>query len=207
MLESDFANVRKYLDYRSTGNVLKVKKALRSEAERQGWIIDKYSLNANNLKWNTVELLSLDLMNKGEEITVASSNEEYQFYKALYRLNAVQWDDSGAEFDLHSGDEGFESLKKLLAVGEPVLTIIDNNHTVNAISLIQDSQDHRRFILQVYDPNYVGLIKHVYITRAVCADFEFDEDGNVTSVTPGYKYTCEYEGKQVGLKFSDILVE
>lgn len=203
MLNSQFANVKLYLDYSSLGSTLKVKRSLRSEAEQQGWQTGTYKLDANNLNWTHVELLSLDIAGSPDKINVAGKNDEFQLYSALYMMNAVQWDDKGAEFDLYNGDEGFNKLKRLLAVGEPVITMIDESHTVNAIGLIQDTNDHRKFILTVYDSNYPGALKKIYITRSIIASFNKGENGFVPDKV-GYKYTCVYEGKQVGIAFSDI---
>ncbi len=205
MLTGDFSNVKKYLDYGSSGGTLKVKESLTAAASAEGWVTQRYKLDASNLKWEKVELLSLDIAGSSDKIAKASSEEEAEFYKALYTLNAIQWDDSFAEFDLFDGDKGFEELKELLARGEPVLTTIDGSHTVNAIGLIQDSTDHRKFVLQVYDPNYPGSVKQVYITRSVKGSFDI-KDGKSKCREVGYEYTCEYEGKQVGICFSDVAV-
>ncbi len=205
MMNSDYADVKQYLDFSSKGSVLKVLDDLIEDAESCGWVSSRYKLSSSNLQWEKVELLSLDIAGGQDKIEQASSKSELEFYKALYSLNAVQWNDSGAEFDLFDGDEGFDYLKNLLAVGEPVLTTIDGAHTVNAISLIQDSEDHRRYILEVYDSNYPGAVKKLYITRAVMGEFDIS-DGEATLKDVTYQYTCEYEGKQVGVTFSDIAV-
>ena len=205
MMNSDYANVKEYLDYSSGGSLLEVYENMLDDALSQGWTKQKYTLNADNLEWNQVELLSLDIAGSEDKIAAASSESEMQFYKALYWMNAVQWNDEGAEFNLYDGDEGFEMLKALLAAGEPVLTTIDGSHTVNAISLIQDSSDHRKFILQVYDSNYPGSTRKIYITRAVRGEFTIS-DGSAELDEVTYEYTCEYDGKQVGISFSDIAV-
>ena len=205
MLRSQYANVKEYLDYSSLGSTLKVKHSLRKSAEEQGWKTDTYKLDANNLNWTHVELLSLDIAGSPDKINVVGKNDEFQLYSALYMMNAVQWDDKAAEFDLYEGDEGFAKLKRLLALGEPVLTMIDGAHTVNAIGLIQDSTDHRKFILTVYDSNYPGAQKKIYITRSVIGSIKNGARG-FTSDGVGYKYTCVYEGKQVGVTFSDVAI-
>ncbi|MGN0634398.1 MAG: VWA domain-containing protein [Oscillospiraceae bacterium] len=202
MMMSDFSDVKKYLDYSSKGTVLKIDDDLRAKALQEGWSIKKYALKANNLSWEKVELLSLDIANCADKIEKASSKDEAEFYKALYRLNAVQWDDDGATFDLFANDEGFERLKELLALGEPVVTTIDGSHTVNTIGLIQDTQDHRKYVLQIYDNNYPGAVKKLYVTRSVKGCFDI-ADGTAKLSEVAYEYTCEYEGKQVGIKFSD----
>jgi uncharacterized protein YegL len=205
MLTGQFSDVKQYLDYSSSGAILKIDDSLLSLAESQGWVMKKYTLDASNLNWQKVELLSLDISGSADKIEKASSAWELQFYKALYRLNALQWDDSEYTFDLFDGDEGFERLKDLLSKGEAVVTTIDGSHTVNAIGLIQDSSDHRKYVLEIYDNNYPGTTKKLYITRSVKGEFDI-EDGKATLENVGYLYTCEYEGKQVGLKFSDVAV-
>lgn len=203
LITGEFGDVKKYLDYSSSGSVLKVDADLMAKALQQGWSVKKYKLDANNLSWEKVELLSLNVKECSDKIAKASSDSEAEFYKALYHLNALQWDDTPVTFDLFNGDEGFDELKSLLALGEPVVTTIDGSHTVNAIGLIQDSSDHRKYVLQVYDSNYPGSIKKLYITRAVKGNFDIsDGKGKLKDVS--YEYTCEYDGKQVGVKFSDV---
>lgn len=201
MMLGDYADVTKYLDYKSSGNVLKVDEDMLSDALAQGWSADKYDLASSNLKWTQVQLLSLDLTGSADKIEEYAGNDELQLYKALYRLNAIQWNDSEDIFTLYDGDEGFERLKNLLALGEPALMTIDGSHTVNVIALIQDSDDHRKFVLQVYDSNYPGTTKKLYISRSVLGEFTI-EDGEATVDGVTYEYTCEYEGKQVGVEFS-----
>jgi hypothetical protein len=60
-------------------------------------------------------------------------------------------------------------------------------------------------VLQVYDPNYPGSVKQVYITRSVKGSFDI-KDGKPKCSEVGYEYTCEYEGKKVGICFSDVAV-
>ncbi len=201
MLTSDYADVKEYLDYDSKGLTLKVRSDLRSAAQEQGWVVQDFPLNSGNLTWQNVEMLSLDIKNGADKIEKASSHDELEFLKALYRLNAEQWNDEDARFDLYSsGDEGFELLKTRLASGVPMVAVIDDSHAVNVIGLVQDSEDHRQFCLQVYDNNYVGAVKNLYIKRTIKC--ELDENGEL--VGEGCCYSCDYEGKQVGLSFSDV---
>ncbi len=207
LMSGELADVKRYLDYTSMGGTLRVKSELEKKAENQGWKVKEYKLNANNLHWNRVELLSLDIAGSEDKVRFSSSDWEAELYKALYRLNAVQWADDGATFDLRNGDEGFDNLKRLLAIGEPVVTMIDGSHTVNATGLIQDSTDHRKYILTIYDNNYPGVEKKLYITKTIVGDFGISDGKNVDLRKVGAKYTCEYEGKQVGVEFSDIAVQ
>ena len=196
---SDFSDARQYLDFSSSGDVLKVDSNKLVEAEAAGWKPVEYAIKGNSLEWKKLELLSLDISGSYDKIAAKYPSWEAGLYKTLHALNALQWNDKEYEFNLTSGDEGFERLKKLLSEGVPVVTTIDDSHTVNAIGLIQDSNAHRKYILQVYDTNYPDKVKEIYITRspiAVCDNTEL--------LYTAFEYTTTYEGKQVGLSFSDV---
>lgn len=202
-LNDDFSDAKNYLDFSTDGEVLKVDEKKLDRAKRSGWDIKEYPINASNLDWKRVELLSLDIANSADKIAEAYSKEDAELLNALFTLNSLQWMDQKYEFNLTGGDEGFERLKQLLAEGIPVVTTIDDMHSVNAIGLIQDSTEHRRYILQVYDCNYPGKTREVYITRSPIASCTA-EDGKLTVKSTAFEYTAEYEGKQVGINFSDV---
>lgn len=147
--------------------------------------------------------MSLDIAGSLSEIESRYSEWEAGFYGALYRLNAMQWDDSESEFNLTNGDDGFNRLTKLLSQGVPVVTTIDDTHTVNAIGLIQDSTCHRKYILQVYDSNYPGQIKELYITKSIKGSYDIN-NGQAELTGTGFAYSATYEGKLVGVSFSDV---
>ncbi len=197
------ADVKLYLDYKSKGDTLKISEDAEAEYKSGGWVKDTYTIDSGNLDWTFVELLSFDIAGSMELIEQKYGEEEAQLYKALYRLNALRWDDSAYEFDLTGGDAGFERLKKLLSQGVPVVTTIDDSRTVNAVGLIQDTECHRKYVLQVYDSNYPGKIKEVYIEKSPLGNFEINGD-SVKSAGTQFTYNVTYEGKQVGISFSDV---
>lgn len=198
-----YGDVTLYLDYKSKGDLLKIKDEYADDAKSGGWAIDKYPINGGNLEWSAVELMSLDIAGSLSEIESRYSEWEAGFYGALYRLNAMQWDDSESEFNLTNGDDGFNRLTKLLSQGVPVVTTIDDTHTVNAIGLIQDSTCHRKYILQVYDSNYPGQIKELYITKSIKGSYDIN-NGQAELTGTGFAYSATYEGKLVGVSFSDV---
>ena len=199
----DIADSKKYLDFKSGGNILQVSSSMLEKADKSGWKVSEYPIESNALDWKKVQLLSLDVAGSSDKIASAYSKWEAELFKALHTLNALQWNDSQYEFNLTSGDEGFERLKKLLSEGVPVVTTIDDSHTVNAIGLIQDSNAHRKYILQVYDTNYPSKVKEIYINRSPIA-FCSVSDGKATVKSTAFEYSTTYEGKQVGLSFSDV---
>lgn len=204
-LTGNFGDTKYYLDYESDGDTLKVEKNKRNEAESAGWAVKRYpmSLNTPGIEWNYVELLSLDIAGSADRISSFYNKNEAQLYSALYRLNALQWDDAADEFNLNGGNEGFERLKSLLAQGIPVVTTIDDTHTVNVISVIQDSTNHRSYVLQVYDNNYPEKIKEIYLTKSPIGTYKI-ADGKASLDSTSYEYSATYEGKAVGLEFSDV---
>ena len=85
-----------------------------------------------------------------------------------------------------------------------VTTLETDTHTVNAIGLIQDSDCHRKYILQIYDNNYPGETKQLYIQKLPKCKLKIDSNGKATVVGTTFEYSATYEGKQVGIEFSDV---
>ena len=200
----DFNDPKNYLDFSSSGTVLKVKSDTLTKAENAGWKPKEYPIKGSAIEWNSVELLCLDVAGSFSNILSSYSDWEAQLFSALHTLNALQWSDKEYEFNLTNGDEGFERLKMLLAEGCPVVTTIDDSHTVNAIGLIQDSNVHRQYILQVYDSSYPGKTKEIYINRSPIAKCKISS-GKASLESTYFEYSTTYEGKQVGLSFSEVL--
>ena len=201
-LGSKFADVSQYLDYDSSGAVLQVEPSIKSEAEDSGWKAIEYEADAG-LDWTRVEFLALDVAGEGKDnIAKAYSKDELEFYKALYHYNAMQWDDSSEEYNLTGGSEGFERLEQQLSKGVPVVTVIDGTHAVNAIGLIQDSTNHNEYVLQIYDSNHPNDIQKIFITKQLGGTFDVSGDKAVFKDTK-YTYNATYEGKQVGISFTD----
>ncbi len=202
-LTGTFGDVKSYLDYKSSGDTLKVKEKYAIEALNSGWKIQSVPVTSNNLNWQFVELLYMDIENNFGDIENSYIKWEAQFYKSLYRLNALQWDNADNVFKLIDGDESFNKLKSLLSRGEPVITTIDDTHTVNAIGLIQDTSCHRKYILQIYDNNYPGQTKEIYITKSPIGSYQINGESAFLKGTSD-SYTATYEGKQIGLSFTDM---
>ncbi|WP_028510822.1 VWA domain-containing protein [Ruminococcus sp. NK3A76] len=202
-LGSKFADVSEYLDYNSEGSVLQVEPSVKTEAEDSGWKAIEY--DTEGLDWSKVEFLALDIAGGADKIKDAYSKDDVEFLKALYHYNAMQWDDSKDEYNLIGGSEGFERLQEQLSKGIPVVTMIDNSHAVNAIGLIQDSDNHNEYVLQIYDSNYPSDVQKIYITKNLGGVFDISGD-KATFKDTKFTFNATYEGKQVGLSFTDVQV-
>ena len=200
MLSGTFSDVKEYLDYDNNGKVLQIKSDLKSEAISKGWIIQNKKIKAKNFDWETAQMLSLDVANGLDKIKKGYGSDDAKLASYVYRLNALRWDDRNDEYSLADGEGSFIRLEQNLALGVPVVTTIDDKRTVNAVSLIEDAKCHRKYVLQVYDNSYPDKMKEIYIEKKpVCV---LDEKGKLTG--NDYVYTATYEGKQVGIAFSDV---
>ena len=205
VMYNKYADVTEYLDYTSEGSTLQVKKNYRMDCENKGWAITKRKLDGVNMLWSNVELLNLNVAEGTERITKGYSAGDAQLCAALYRLNVLQWDDAEFEFNLNNGDEGFIELQRQLSLGVPVVTTIDDTHTINTIGLIRDSNCHRKYILRVYDNNYPGKIKELYLEKKPVATLAIDTEGGVEVRGQTFTYEATYEGKKVGVAFSNVV--
>ena len=199
-----YSDVTEYVDYTSDGTTLEIKKKYLMDAQNKGWTVKSWPVEAGNLKWNAVELLTLDVADSADNIAAGYNSNDAELCTALYRLNALQWDDEDDEFNLTNGDEGFVMLRKQLSMGVPVVTTIDDSHTVNTIGLIRDSACHRKFILRVYDNNYPNKVKELYIEKKPVAKLAIDTEGNAEVLGQTFTYEATYEGKKVGVSFSNV---
>ncbi len=201
LFSGKYSDVRQYLDYSSGGDKLEIEKDSYNDAMSKGWSVKNSAVEGSNLKWKSVDLLAMDIAGSYDKIEKGYSHDAAQFAQALYRLNALQWDDEKDEYKL-SG-EGFERLKNQLGMGVPAIVTIADSHTVNAIGLIQDSICHRKFILQVYDNNYPDEKKEIYIEKKMICKLDFN-NGKASVAKTDFAYSASYEGKQVGIMFSDV---
>ena len=202
LFSDKYADVEQYLDFTSGGDTLMVKEDYQFDCKNKGWVPVKTEIEGANLTWKDVQLLSLDIANGSKKIESGYSKNDAEFAKCLYRLNAMQWDDSADEFNLNEGEDKFDLLVEQLSLGIPVVTTIDDTHTVNVIGLVQDSECHRKYMLQVYDNNYPGETKELYLEKLPKAILSVSGDGTPTLEGTGSEYSATYEGKQVGVSFS-----
>ncbi len=202
LFSDKYADVSQYLDFDSDGDVLKIIDDYQFDCKNKGWVPVKTPIKGGNLSWKTVELLSLDIAGASSKIASGYSKSDAEFAKCLYRLNAIQWDDSSYEFNLNEGDEKFDLIVEQLSLGIPVVSTIDDTHTVNIIGLVQDSECHRKYILQVYDNNYPGETKELYIEKLPKCVLDISDDGQVTLKGTENEYIASYEGKNVGVSFT-----
>ena len=89
-----YSDVTKYLDYSCTGDILTLNDDYKYDSKNKGWVKDVTKISGGNLRWKKVELLDMDIANGIDKIKGGYSSNDAEFAKALYRLNALQWDDS-----------------------------------------------------------------------------------------------------------------
>lgn len=194
---NEYSDLTKYLDFTQKQSVtLPVKADILAQAKAKGFSTVNYDIKDLGLSWINAQLLALDVENNSAAIESVYGKDETEFYKALLRHHVLLWEDVDANVKkLADGRTCFDSIQEQLLEGVPAVLLINGNHAVNAISLIQDADCPRRFILQVYDNNHPGEIKEIIIERIVTG--QFDENGQSTGVT--YRYAATYESEDIAL--------
>lgn len=197
---NEFTDLTSYLDFESTGGkLLKVKSDVLAKAQSVGFGTVSYEIKDLGLEWTHVQLLAIDVANNVNAIASTYGNDEAELYKALLRYHVLQWEDTeNCRYKLSDGRECFDRIEELLLEGTPAVIMINGNHTVNAISLIQDSDCPRRFILQIYDNNYAGEIREIIIEKIVTGVFDGSSESDIV-----YSYVAVYDGEDVSVTLYD----
>lgn len=199
---NEFSKLTEYLDFDKKEQVtLPVKADILSKAKSMGFGTVNYDISDLGLgKWIYAQLLAVDVAGNSAAIESSYGKDEAELYKALLRHHVLIWENVDANvIGLAEGRICFDRIQQRLLEGIPAVLLINGNHAVNAIALIQDAGCPRRFILQVYDSNYPDEIKEITIERIVTGTF--DEAGKNTGVV--YRYAAVYDSVDIALEICD----
>lgn len=199
---NEFSDLTEYLDFsKKKVTILPVKRDILEKATAKGFGTVNYNISELGIgSWIYAQLLAIDVQNNSAAIESAYGKDEAELYKALVRHHVLIWENVESNVvKLSEGKECFDLIRQRLLEGTPAILLINGNHAVNAISLIQDADCPRRFILQVYDSNYPGEIKEITVERIVTGTF--DESGSNTGVV--YRYAAVYDSLDVALSLCD----
>ena len=199
---NEYSKLTDYLDFeKKEQTILPVKADILNKAKSQGFGTVNYDIKDLGLgNWLYAQLLAIDVANNSSAIESAYSKDEAELYKALLRHHVLIWENVEKNvIKLADGKECFDRIQQRLLEGTPAVLLINGNHAVNAISLIQDADCPRRFILQVYDTNYPGEIREITVERIVTGTF--DDAGNSTGVV--YRYAAVYDSLDISLSVCD----
>lgn len=198
-----FTDCLEYLDFKKRSSTLSPTEKLRTEGASKGWNTVRLNLHDEKLKWDAVEFFALDIKNASDKIALKYGESEGQFYKAINRLNAIQWNDSAQTHRFSEGDAAFELLKARLSDGVPAVITINDERAVNAVALIRDSNQPNKYILRVYDTKTVDQTTDIAITKY--SGGVFAKDGTYKSSKNYYKATID--GNEVSLAVCDTVTK
>ena len=121
--------------------------------------------------------------------------DESQLLDAIWRLFILQSNDKKTTFGPEP-DQAFNELYNSLNNGTPLVLDIRNKHShaINAIRLIQDTNDANKYKIEVYDNNYPGETRYIEVTRSKYSKFAL----NYTAWTNEYSYKFKYDMENDG---------
>ena len=116
--------------------------------------------------------------------------DESQLIDAIWRLYILQANAKKTSFSSDS-DKAFNELYSQLNDGTPLVIGLSGagNHAINAIRLIQDTNDANKYKIEVYDNNYPGETRYIEVTRSKYSKFVLD----YTAWTNEYNYEFKYD--------------
>lgn len=94
-----------------------------------------------------------------------SKDDEHKLLDAIWRLFITQYKDDKRTYFSTSPDKAFSELETHLENGIPTVIIINGNHAINGIKLIQDNEDGNKFKIAVYNNNFPGETQYIEMTR------------------------------------------
>lgn len=199
---NEFTDLLEYLDFDNSGGlVLEVKNDILAKAKQVGFGSVNYEILDLGLDWRYVQLLAVDVKDNSSAIEATYGKDEAELYKALLRYHVLQWEDvENCRYKMSDGRECFDRIEELLLEGTPAVLMLDGNHAVNAIALIQDADCPRRFILQIYDNNYPGEIREITIEKIVTGVFS---GGAASSGEIVYSYVAVYDSEDISVTLYD----
>ena len=127
-----------------------------------------------------------------EKLRENITSEESNLLNAIYRLFVEQAIDEEIGFG-DSPDKAFSALKESLNNNIPIVIGINGNHAINAVKLIQQSPN--KYKIEVYDNNYPGEKRYIYVTRIKFNKIQL----NFTAWVNEYDYSFQYDSDNDGI--------
>ena len=127
-----------------------------------------------------------------EKLIENTTSEESNLLNAIYRLFIEQAVDKEISFGPNP-DKAFLALKESLNNNVPIVIGINGNHAINAVKLIQQSPN--KYKIEVYDNNYPGEKRYIYVTRIKFNKVQW----NFTAWVNEYDYSFQYDSDDDGI--------
>lgn len=180
------------VDYRNKieDGLFTIKKDYIDQLEKIAATIKESNYSGKN---DAIKKFQYALLNTAaEEFKTNTEEEEYNFFQAITRLNALQINDERISFTSEP-DKAYARLEKEIKKGVPVLVTINDSYAVNAIRILRDNKDSNKFKIEVYDSNYPGETRYINAERT-----KYNIKG-LEEYTNEYQFTFHYDGKEVSL--------
>ena len=180
------------IDYRNKieDGLFKIKKEYYDQLDEIAATIRESNYSGKN---EMIKKFQYALLNTASvEFKSKTEDEEYNFFQAITRLNALQINDERISFTSEP-DKAYARLEREIKKGVPVLVTINDSYAVNAIRILRDNKDSNKFKIEVYDSNYPGETRYISAERK---KYNIAEDEKYTNE---YKFIFYYDSKEVKL--------
>ena len=172
-------------DYRDRieNRVMKINEKYKEMFNELGFKIIERSVSGH-ADYDKYESVLIDV---NSEAFKSKASSDYQLYNAVWYLFIHQNQMKYTSFAT-SPDKAYNEIVTNISglIPQPISI---GNHEINAIRLIQDNSDSNKFKIEVYDNNYSGETRYVYVTRSKFSKWAF----SVTAWTNEYQYSFKYD--------------
>ncbi|MCR4581189.1 MAG: VWA domain-containing protein [Bacilli bacterium] len=170
-----------------------------------GYIERGFVIQERGMKGDGFDKFERAFVDVDSEKLKNTDNEGYQLLQAIYYLFSMQNQLHNTSFTADP-DKAYKELVENLSNKVPAPSNI-GGHEINSIKLIQDNKDANKFVIEVYDNNFPGETRYVYVTRSETHWYNF----NWTQWTNDYVYEFKYDkngdGELENINYSVSYVE
>ena len=150
-------------------------------------------------KFSKYQSASLNIDN--DTFNKNTKKDDSQLLNAIWRLFILQTNAKTTKF-AYDRDKAYDELVTSLTNGNPQILIINGNHAINAIKLIQDNDDSNKFKIEVYDNNYPGKPRYITMLRSKLSKVQLDYSAWINE----YNYTFTYDSDDDGIEEKTTVV-
>ena len=198
-MQSPWTRPDTYLNFLSSGQLLKVNSEEAKNAENKGWSRITIPYSEIGTGWTEAELLVPD--HSKSVLRTEYSENDYAMLRMIHYYDSFR--DTGSSFSINSEND-LNRIKSILNEGTPIITKLiwsdtEGNHSrfVLITALRRDLEDPNIFKMKVYDANSEAPTT-IVMHRTVRVSKNDSGNGSVSS-TSDFTYTAKWDNKDAAM--------